>query len=571
MNGPPPPLPDAPAARAIERMRARLYVGAALFVVGFAGIALRLVDATVFGPKHAARDTPVLASAPQRADIVDRNGELLATSIPAHALYADARRIADPDAAALRLAALLPDIDLGATARRLASGESFVWIHRALTPREAYAVNRLGEPGLVLMPAERRIYPVSGLAAHALGFADPDNRGLAGVEARFDARLRGEARKPLALSLDLRFQHVVHDELARAVARFSARGAAAVVLDADSAEVLAMVSLPTFDPNGVRTAGEDHARFNRATHGVFEMGSTFKAFTVAMALDSGAVTLADGYDVSEPLRIGRFTIRDFHPENRWLSVPEIFIHSSNIGAARLALDGGAEAQRGFLARFGMLAPLPLELPEVGAPLVPKRWRESTVATVAFGHGIAVSPMHLSAAVAALVNGGVWRPPTMLARRGAPAAGRRAVDARTSRQMRQLFRIGVTDGTGGKADAPGYRVGGKTGTAEKTVDGRYDPGRLVSSFVAAFPMDAPRFVIFALIDEPQGIAETHGYATGGWTAAPAVGRIVARIGPLAGIAPEFPVPEESVPEESVRKDGPGFIVSPDGAEIRLASY
>ena len=560
--------PPDPARAALERMRTRLIAGAALFALGFAGIGVRLVDVTLLraGPEEVL--PRAAAAGPQRADIVDRNGALLAATVPAHALYADTRRVGDPEGVALRLAALLPGIDLGATARKLASGKSFVWIRRALTPRQVHAVNRLGEPGLAFLPAERRLYPPSGLAAHVVGFTGVDHRGLAGIEARFDERLRTAPTAPLALSLDLRFQHVVREELENAMTRFSATGAAAVVLDAGSAEVLALVSLPAFDPHDSRTAAGDTARFNRATLGIFEPGSSFKAFTVAMALDSRTITLADGYDATRPLRVARFTIRDYHPQKRWLSVPEIFVHSSNIGAAKMALALGADAQRAFLGRLGLLAPLPLELPETGTPLAPARWREVNVATIAFGHGLAVSPLHLAAGIAALVNGGVWRPPTLLVRNGAAAPGRRVIAERTSRQMRQLFRLAVTRGTGGKADAEGWRVGGKTGTAEKLTDGRYDRDRLVSSFVAAFPMDAPRFVVLAMLDEPKGIAETRGYATGGWTAAPTVGRIVERVAPLAGLAPRFPVD----PDEPARPDdGPAFDVSPDGSELRLASY
>ena len=547
-------------------MRARLAAGAVLFAVGFGCIALRLVEVSLFRPVSdpAPYGGAAFAPGPQRADIVDRNGALLAATVPSHALYADARRVVDAQGTALRLAAALPDLDPGTVVRKLESGGSFVWIRRMLTPRQAHAVNRLGEPGLAFLPAERRIYPASELAAHVVGFAGVDNRGLAGAEAQFDRRLRTDPEAPLALGLDLRFQHVVHEELARAVERFSAKGAAGVVLDADSAEVLAMASLPAFDPN-LGGAADAAARFNMATLGIFEMGSTFKAFTVAMALESGTVTLADGYDASRPLRIAGFTIRDFHAENRWLSIPEILIHSSNIGSARMALAMGAGAQREFLDRLGLLAPLPIDLPEAGAPLVPARWRDVNVATIAFGHGVAVSPLHVAAGVAALVNGGVWRAPSVLARRGAPPEGRRVVAPEVSRQMRLLLRAAVTQGSGGEADAEGYRVGGKTGTAEKLTGGRYDGDRLVSSFVAVFPADAPRFVVLAVLDEPKGIPETQGYATGGWTAAPAVGRIVARLGPLAGVAPQFaPVDPDFLPE-------PPFDAAPDGGGLRLASF
>ena len=558
---------EATGGRSLETARTRLVAGAALFALGFAVIGARLVDVTVLraDPEAGAPRSGTVPHTPQRADIVDRNGQLLAASVPARALYADPRRVVDAEATAIRLAALLPGLDPGATVRKLSSDKSFVWIRRLLTPRQVHDVNKLGEPGLAFLPAERRLYPAADLVGHPVGFAGVDNRGLAGIEAHFDDRLRAAPETALALSLDLRFQHVAHDEVARAVARFSARGAAALILDVDSAEVLALVSLPAFDPNRAG-AGDADARFNRATLGIFEMGSTFKAFTVAMALDSGSVTLADGYDASEPLRLARFSIGDYHAEGRWLSVPEIFMHSSNIGAAKMALALGADAQREFLGRFGLLEALPIELPETGHPLAPARWGDIAVATVAFGHGIAVSSLQLAAGVAALVNGGVWRSPTLIARNGPPPPGRRVLRERTSRQMRQLFRLVVAHGTGGKADAAGWRVGGKTGTAEKLTDGRYDGDRLVSSFVAAFPMDAPRYVVLVVIDEPRGIEETFGYATGGWTAAPTVGRIVERIGPMTGLAPRLAPANDAPP-----RDGPPFDVSPDGNEIRLASF
>ena len=561
----------AAAGRSLETVRTRLIGGAALFALGFAVIAARLVDVTVLraDPEAGGPRGALAAAGPQRADIVDRNGELIAASAPAHALYADPRRVVDAEATAIRLAALLPDLDPGATVRKLSSDRSFVWIRRLLTPRQVHAVNKLGEPGLAFLPAERRLYPASDLVGHPVGFAGIDNRGLAGIEAHFDERLRAMPETALALSIDLRFQHVVHDEVARAAARFSAKGAAALILDVASGELLSLVSIPAFDPNR-GGAGDADSRFNRATLGIFEPGSTLKAFTVAMALDSGSVTLADGYDATEPLRLARFTIGDYHAEERWLSVPEIFMYSSNIGSAKMALDLGADAQREFLGRFGLLDALSVELPEIGRPLVPARWGDIAVATVAFGHGIAVSPLQLAAGVAALVNGGVWRAPTLIARHGPPPPGRRVLKERTSRQMRQLFRLVVAHGTGSKADAAGWRVGGKTGTAEKLTGGRYDRDRLVSSFVAAFPMDAPRYAVLVALDEPKGTEETFGYATGGWTAAPTVGRIIERIGPMTGLAPQF-APQLDDADAAPPGDGPPFEISPDGSEIRLASF
>ena len=566
-------LPDAvrlegAGKRALEVGRTRLVIGATLFALGFLGLGLRLVEVSVLGGgDDAGRSGGSAAAGAQRADIVDRNGVVLATNVESHALYADARLVRDAPALARRLAEILPDLDPEQAARGLASGRSFVWIRRQLSPRQVYAVNRLGEPGLRFLPAQRRVYPLGPLVSHVLGYVDVDNRGLGGIERRFDRELQADPAAPLALSLDIRFQHVLRAELAAALAEFKAIGAAGVILDIASGEVLAMVSLPDFDPNRPATdAGGDDARFNRAALGRYEMGSTFKTFTAAMALDSGTVALTDGFDASQPLHIARFTIRDFHPEGRWLSVPEIFMYSSNIGAARMALAVGAERQRDYLGRFGLLAPSPIELPEVGEPITPDVWREVTTATIGFGHGIAISPLQMATAVASLVNGGTAVTPTVLLRRGAPAAGAQVVSPRTSHQMRQLLRLAVKLGTGKRAEVEGYLVGGKTGTAEKSGKRGYDRRRLISSFVGAFPIDRPRYVVFAVLDEPKGTERTLGYATGGWTAAPLVARVVARIAALAGIAPRSaPLPGED------GDDGKPLLVTPDGTEIRLASF
>ncbi len=392
----------------------------------------------------------------------------------------------------------------------------------------------LGIPGLHFEIEERRVYPHDRAAAHVLGLTDVDGRGIAGVEKTFDSELA--AGKTLRLSLDVRVQDMLRQEMVAAVREFRAIGAAATVLDVRTGEVLGMISLPDFDPNAPGE-DDDDARFNRAAKGVYEMGSTFKLFTVAMALDSGTTTLRGGYDASKPLRVAHFTIRDFHAENRWLSVPEILVHSSNIGAAQMALDVGGPTQRRYLGRLGLLTTAAVELPESGKPLTPKPWRDINTMTVGFGHGIAVSPLQLTTAVAAVVNGGLWRPPTVLVRGGESLpAGERVFSARTSAQLRGLMRLVVRYGTGRKADVPGYQVGGKTGTAEKLIAGRYRRDARISSFVGAFPIDAPRYVVLAMIDEPKGNKSTLNYATGGWVAAPVVGRLITRIASLYGIAP-----------------------------------
>ena len=368
-----------------------------------------------------------------------------------------------------------------------------------------------------------------------VGFTDRDNQGIAGIEQGRDAELR-ERDGPLRLSLDIRVQYAVREELADAMKTFQAIGAAGTVMEVATGEILALVSLPDFDPNRVPQSSAN-ARFNRATLGIYEPGSTFKILTTAMALEYGTATLEQKFDATVPLRVARYTIRDHHPENRWLSVPEIFVYSSNVGAARMALAVGPERQRAFLDSMGLLRRPGIELAEAGAPLFPKRWNDVSTITIAYGHGIAVSQLQLASAFAAVVNGGTRITPSLLARDDAPPApGERLLSPETSEALRVLLRLNVLKGTGRQADAEGFEVGGKTGTAEKAIAGGYDPNALVSSFVAAFPMDAPRYAVLVMLEEPKGTDATQGYATAGWTAAPAASAIVARVAPLLGVAP-----------------------------------
>ncbi|HSR55482.1 MAG TPA: penicillin-binding protein 2, partial [Alphaproteobacteria bacterium] len=529
---------DGIAKQALETGRNRLLVGGALFAVAFSAIAFRLADVTVVKPAGE----PTIASAPTnpvftagRADIVDRNGVVLATSLNTASLYANPGHVLDAREAADRLHKVLPELRPAELLGKLTSQKSFVWIKRHLNPRQHYAVHRLGIPGLYFQREERRVYPQGRLFSHLLGFAGTDGIGLTGVEKKFNAAL-GAGSKPLRLSVDSRLQHILRQELMAATRRFRADGACGVVMDTTTGEVLAMVSLPDFDPNAPDRS-PDKARFNRATLGVYEMGSTFKVFTTAMALDSGTVGIRGGFDASKPIKIARFSITDFHPKNRWLSVPEIFMYSSNIGTAKMAMKLGTGGQREYLGRLGLLRPANIEVPEVGAPLVPSPWREINTVTISYGHGIAVSPVQTAQAVAAIVNGGILRQATLLKPlKGETPKGQRVLKTETSRSMRKLLRLVVTAGTGRKGHAPGYIVGGKTGTAEKTGARGYQEKALVSSFVAAFPMTAPRYVVFAVVDEPHGNKRTLGYATGGWVAAPVVSRFIRRAGPLLGIAP-----------------------------------
>jgi len=568
----PAPAPSAPprlrlegnTKQALETGRTRLIFSGGLFVLAFLVMALRLVDVTLLRPDTEPRVASGETAGPlrmDRADIVDRNGIILATDLETASLYANPRQVLDAAQAARKLVTVLPELDVAELESRLSSNRAFVWIKRTLTPKQEYDVNRLGIPGLYFQREDRRVYPQGSLAAHVVGFTDIDNKGLAGIEAEFDDRLRDDGA-PLRLSLDVRVQHVLHEELAQAVAEFDAKGAAGVVMDVRTGEVTAMVSLPDFDPNDPAHDPAE-SRFDRATLGTYEMGSTFKIFTTAMALESGVATLEDGYDASNPIHVARFTINDYHPQSRWLSLPEIFIYSSNIGAAKMALDVGTERQRAFLRRLGLLQPAHIQLPEVGTPLVPSPWRDINTMTVGFGHGISVSPLQLTAAVATVIDGGIAHDPTLIrVAAGAPVPGHRVVSESTSDALRRLMRLNVVDGTGKKAAVPGYLVGGKTGTAEKIAAGTYDHKALLSSFVAAFPMDAPRYVVLVMLDEPKGTAETHGFATGGWTAAPVTGRVIARMAPLVGITPI----DEDAPEIQA-----AMFVDIHSRGRRLASY
>lgn len=525
---------------AIDIGRNRLIVTAGLFLVAFLVIAARLVDLTVLSGAAETVQRPrahrVNDAVVRRADITDRNGILLATSLPTVSLYANPTEIIDADEAAAKLAKVLPEASETELRARLSGDRTFVYLRRHLTPRQQQEVNDLGIPGLYFEDSERRVYPQGALVSHVVGLTDWDNKGIAGVEKTFDGQLAG-AHQPVRLSLDVRVQTILRNELAHAVAQFRAVGAVGLVLDVNTAEILAMVSLPDFDPNAPATTTSE-AMFNRATLGVYEMGSTFKLFNTAIGLDSGKASMTSGYDASSPIHISRFTISDFHGKNRWLSVPEILVHSSNIGSAKMAVDFGTETQKVYMGRLGMLRPASVELPEVGAPLVPSPWREINTMTIAYGHGIAVTPLQVATGVATLVNGGRHIQPTLVRRPpGAELPAVQAIKAATSEHMRQLMRMVVTQGTGSKAEVPGYEVGGKTGTAEKLgASGGYRKKSLLSSFVGAFPMSNPRYAVVAWIDEPQGTKETYGYATGGWTAAPVVGRVVAQVAPMLGIRP-----------------------------------
>jgi cell division protein FtsI (penicillin-binding protein 3) len=535
------------------KARARLGLAIVAFVAVYAIIAARLVLFGIVADSRAPhRVVTGDAVATARPDILDRNGEVLATDVRVPSLYGEPRRIIDCDEAVELLTADLPDLDSHETRERLCSKRGFVWLKRDITPEQQREIYRQGLPGIGFLNENKRDYPNGPEVSHLIGHVNIDNQGIAGIEKWLDSHglaalhMAGLAtdrlQTPVQLALDLRVQHALRDELVAARAKYRAIAAAGVVLDVRTGEIVAMVSEPDYDPNNPRQA-LDPSRINRLTTGVYEMGSTFKAFTVAMALDSGKVTLNSSFDARAPLHFGRFEIHDFEAQHRVLTVPEIFTYSSNIGAARIAMTLGVDAHKAFLRKMGQLDRLRTELPESAEPIVPKRWGELNTITIAFGHGLSVAPLQAVMGVAALMNGGILIPPTFLKRTQAEAdaLGKRVIKPETSAMMRYLMRLNVEKGTARKADVPGYYIGGKTGTADKVVNGRYSKNRVLTDFMAILPADNPRYLLLIMLDEPQKLPETMNFNTSGWNAVPTGGAVVARIAPLLGIVPRLDLP------------------------------
>jgi len=541
--------PDLRRRAAMQKTRNRLACAAAAFGLLFLAIAGKLADATILQPLKPRPQLLALAlpdemekpnpgSHVKRAMIVDRNNQILAISLPTAEVYANPREMIEPAEAAHKLKLAIPRLDEDEMRTRLNSGRAFVYLARRISPREELAINDLGIPGIYFEPSERRHYPLGRVAAQVLGGVDVDEHGVAGVEKALDRRLNADPDQ-LRLSLDVRVQEVVRDELAKAMAEFQAIGGCGIVMDVRTGEVLAMVSLPDYDANSVGTAPPED-RFNRAVTGMYEPGSTFKLQTAAMALDSGAAHLWDEFDAAHDIHIGRFTISDFKGKHRFLYLPEVLAFSSNLGAAHIAVAVGPERQRAWLRGMGMFARLPVELPEAGLPIVPPAasWKELTTMTVGFGHGIAVSPLHVVRGVATIANGGILIRPTLLAAdTDETGHGPRLMQPNTSDVMRKLMRLVVTNGYGKPADVPGYFVGGKTGTAEKTGAHGYKKHANVSAFISVFPMNAPRYAVYMMLDEPHGNKSTGWYSTAGMVSAPAAGRVITRIGPMLGLLPE----------------------------------
>jgi cell division protein FtsI (penicillin-binding protein 3) len=533
------------------KSRARVGLAVLVFSIGYAIIAGRLIQLAAAPDNHTVRRAADAVST-ARPDILDRNGEILATDVKAPSLFGEPRKIIDVDEAVELLTAVLPDLDATELRERLSSKKGFVWLKREITPKQQKEIHGLGIPGIGFLTENRRIYPNGAEVSHLIGLVNIDNQGIAGIEKWLDGQgladlhMAGLAvnrmERPVELAVDLRVQHAMRDELIAARDKYKAIAAAGLVTDVRTGEIISMVSVPDFDPNNPKEAN-DPTRINRLTTGVFEMGSTFKALTLAMTLDAGKATLSSVYDARASLRYGRFTIHDYHAQNRMLSVPEIFTYSSNVGTARMALQVGVEHHKWFLKKMGQLDRLRTELPESAEPLVPKRWGELNTVTIAFGHGLSVAPLQAVMGISALMNGGMLIPPTFMKRTEAEAAvlAKRVVKPETSDKMRFLMRLNAEKGSAKQADVAGYYVGGKTGTSEKVIGGRYSKTKLLNSFTAVLPADNPRYLLLIMLDEPKATPETHGYATSGWNAVPTGGKVVARIAPLLGVAPRFDLP------------------------------
>jgi cell division protein FtsI (penicillin-binding protein 3) len=542
--------------KADRSVKARARIGLAIiaFTAVYAIIAGRLVLYAMTPDSHGARrGSAADAVATARPDVLDRNGEILATDVRAPSLFGEPKRLIDVDEAVELLTAVMPDLDSKEVRERLGNRKrGFAWLRREISAKQQQEIYRLGIPGIGFLNENKRTYPNGAEVAHLIGLVNVDNQGIAGIEKWLDGNglaalhaaglATDRLQEPVQLAVDLRVQHAVRDELLAARNKFKALAAAGVITDVRTGEIVSMVSVPDFDPNNPKEAN-DPTRINRLTTGVFELGSTFKALTVAMGLDSGKFNLNSMLDARSSLRYGKFNINDYHAQRRVLSLSEVFTYSSNVGTAKIALGMGVEHHKWFLKKMGQLDRLTTELPESAMPLVPKRWGELNTITIAFGHGLSVAPLQATMAVGALMNGGYMIPPTFLKRseKDAMAIARQVIRPETSAMMRYLMRLNAEKGSARKADVAGFYVGGKTGTAEKVVNGRYSKTKLLTTFMAVLPADKPRYLITLLLDEPKGLPETHGYATSGWNAAPTAAKIIARVAPMLGLEPRFDLP------------------------------
>lgn len=538
----------------LTKARIRWVIAALAIVFGIVGGRLIQLGSVVTDSTIEGRERDLITAT--RPAILDRNGLEMAVDIRVPSLFAEPRRIIDVDEAVESLRGVMPDLNETWLRNRLTGEKGFVWVKREISPGQQDRVFNLGIPGLDFVTESKRFYPSGTEAAHILGAVNIDNQGIAGIEKHMDGEdvallqsiglARGNELSPVNLSIDLRVQHIMYEQLTDALTRYKAVAAAGVMLDVRTGEVIAMVSLPDFDPNNPASAfepvdGKKDQRFNRITSGIFELGSTFKTVTFAAALDSGKVRITDSFDARFGIRFGRFTIDDFHGKHRVLTAPEVYKYSSNIGVIKIMQQLGKDDFRAFLTKLGFDKRVPFELPEMRSPNVPEKFSEIVAATAAFGHGLSISPLHMAMATAAFVNDGYMVTPTLYRRTEAEAKAlyRPVISPQTSAYMRYLMRLNGLEGSGTHMNkaALGYRAGGKTGTAEKVVNGRYASGLNLNVFTSAFPLDSPRYAMVIIVDEPQRENEQSG-VTAGWNAGEVTGRIIQRAAPMLGISPDF---------------------------------
>lgn len=538
-----------------QRAEGRLLVLGLFFVCAFGAIIARMATTAVSEPAEPVASVPGSAIAMQRADIVDRKGRLLATNFETHSLYAQPPQMIDPIGAAEKLVEIFPDLDRERLIKDFTGKRKFLWVKKKISPEQLQAVHDIGDPGLMFGPREMRLYPNGSLAAHVLGGAGFGKEGVnaaevigvAGVERQFDDYLRDPANggKPLQLSLDLTVQAAAEQVLYGGMKLMNAKGATSILMDAQTGEVISVVSFPDFDPNDrprPPASGFDPSvspLFNRAVQGVYELGSTFKIFTAAQAMDLGLVGADTVIDTRGPLRWGRFAIRDFRNYGNEMSVTKIIVKSSNIGTARLAQQIGVERQKSFLDTLGMLEPTPFEISEAagGKPLLPANWSELSAMTISYGHGISTTPMHLAAGYAAVANGGRYVAPTILKQNG-PQLGERVMSEASAAAARKMLRKVVSEGTASFAEVEGYQVGGKTGTADKPKPrGGYYDDKVIATFASIFPAHDPKYVLIVTLDEPSIIAHGEERRTAGWTATPVAAEMIGRVAPLLGLRPQ----------------------------------
>lgn len=530
--------------RGQKQLKNRGLLVLSVFIFAFIIVTGRLLGVALSSSDQGAQIKKIRKVTQLRPDLIDRNGVLLATDIQLASLYADATKIQDVDEAIEHITAYLPELDTDVLRKKLTSKKSFVWIKREISPKQQSQIHDLGIPGLTFKKEYRRVYPGGKLASHVLGYVNVDNVGMAGLEKYLDKNTNEhtasinvlEEASTVQLTLDVRVQYALRSELNKAMEKYQAVGAAGIVMNVQNSEVLGLVSLPDYDPNKPKLSLEK-GRYNRIVSGLYEMGSTMKAFTFAAALEAGTLHLSEKFDAREPIKVGRFKINDFHAQKRILNAREVFIHSSNIGTAKMALNLGTQGQKDFLEKAHLMEKVQTELPGSRTPKWPEPWNELATMTVSYGHGISLTPLQVATSFASLVNGGTYLSPTFFPRAKSNIySPQRIISPQTSTKMRALLRLNVTNGSGKKADIKGYNIGGKTGTAEKVVDGKYSKDALLTSFISTFPSDAPKYMVLIMMDEPKGIPETHGHAAAGWNVVPVSGQVVKRIAPLLGVSP-----------------------------------